>query len=124
MIFCNLFNARPYAKQVHEFVLKCLFDEQFEVRTAALKTLSGLYQCGYLKVTDEDLKYFRDMSKINYSTKVDGNKVILSKNIVKRHGGVLGLCAIVLASPYDIPMHVPNALMLLCEHSHDPDLIQ
>ncbi|CAF0768198.1 unnamed protein product [Adineta steineri] len=124
MIFCNLFNARPYAKQVHEFVLKCLFDEQFEVRTAALKTLSGLYQCGYLKVTDEDMKYFREMSKINYSTKVDGNKVILSKNIVKRHGGVLGLCAIVLASPYDIPMHVPNALMLLCEHSHDPDLIQ
>ena len=38
--------------------------------------------------------------------------------------GVLGLCAIVLSSPYDIPEHVPEALMLLCEHSHDPDLIQ
>jgi hypothetical protein len=38
--------------------------------------------------------------------------------------GVLGLCAIVLSSPYDIPNHVPEALMLLCEHSHDPDLIQ
>lgn len=38
--------------------------------------------------------------------------------------GVLGLCAIVLSSPYDIPKHVPDALMLLCEHSHDPDLIQ
>ena len=38
--------------------------------------------------------------------------------------GVLGLCAIVLSSPYDIPTHVPEALMLLCEHSHDPDLIQ
>ena len=38
--------------------------------------------------------------------------------------GVLGLCAIVLSSPYDIPKHVPEALMLLCEHSHDPDLIQ
>jgi hypothetical protein len=30
----------------------------------------------------------------------------------------------VLSSPYDIPNHVPEALMLLCEHSHDPDLIQ
>ncbi|CAF1119130.1 unnamed protein product [Adineta steineri] len=38
--------------------------------------------------------------------------------------GVLGLCAIVLSSPYDIPTHVPNALMLLCEHLNDPDLIQ
>ncbi len=38
--------------------------------------------------------------------------------------GILGLCAIVLSSPYDIPTYVPDALMLLCEHSHDPDLIQ
>jgi hypothetical protein len=38
--------------------------------------------------------------------------------------GILGLCAIVLSSPYDIPSYVPDALMLLCEHSHDPDLIQ
>jgi hypothetical protein len=38
--------------------------------------------------------------------------------------GVLGLCSIFLASPYDIPTHVPDALMLLSEHSHDPDLIQ
>ena len=38
--------------------------------------------------------------------------------------GILGLCAIVLASPYDIPTYVPYALMLLCKHSHDPDIIQ
>ncbi len=55
MIFSNLFNARPYAKQIHEIVLKYLFDEQLEVRRVASTTLSGLYQCGYLQVTDEDL---------------------------------------------------------------------
>ncbi len=38
--------------------------------------------------------------------------------------GVLGLCAIVLSSPYDISTYVPEALMLLCEHSCDPNLIQ
>ncbi|CAF3094193.1 unnamed protein product [Rotaria sp. Silwood2] len=38
--------------------------------------------------------------------------------------GVLGLCAIVLSSPYDISYYAPAALMLLCKHSHDPDLIQ
>ncbi len=38
--------------------------------------------------------------------------------------GVLGLCAIVRSSPYDISIHLPDALMLLCEHSYDPNLIQ
>jgi hypothetical protein len=55
MIFCNLFNARPHAKRLHELVLKCLCDEQFEVRQVASMTLSGFYQCGYIQVTDEDL---------------------------------------------------------------------
>ncbi|CAF1048161.1 unnamed protein product [Adineta steineri] len=124
MIFSNLFNARPYAKQFHEIVLKCLFDEQLEVRIAASLTLSGFYQCGYIQVTQEYLKYFREMSKTIYFTKINGKKVILQKNIVKRHGGILGVCAIVSSSPYDIPIYVPDALMILCEHSHDPDLIR
>ncbi|CAF5160314.1 unnamed protein product [Rotaria sp. Silwood1] len=124
MIFCNLFNARPYAQRLRQLVFKCLFDEQFEVRTVASVTLSGFYQCGFIQINNDDLKYFRVMSKTSYFTKVDGKKVTSAENIVKRHGGVLGLCAIVLSSPYDIPNHVPEALMLLCEHSHDPDLIQ
>ena len=80
------------------------------------------------------------MSKTNYFLKANGKKVISSEKIIKRHGGwqtvfiivrdlsfflgILGLCAIVLSSPYDIPNYVPEALMSLCEHSHDPDLIQ
>ena len=55
MIFCNLFNARPYAQRLHELVLKRLFDEQFEVRTVASVSLSGFYQCGYITVTNDDL---------------------------------------------------------------------
>lgn len=124
LIFSNLFNARPYAQRMRQLVLRCLFDEQLEVRNVASITLSGFYQCGYISITHDDLKHFGQMSKINYFMKIDGKKVTSSENIVKRHGGVLGLCAIVLSSPYEIPMHVPEALMLLCEHSHDPDVIQ
>ncbi|CAM4792055.1 unnamed protein product [Rotaria magnacalcarata] len=124
MIFCNLFNVRPYAQRLRQLVFKCLFDEQFEVRSVASVTLSGFYQCGFIQINNEDLKYFRSMSKTSYFTKIDGKKVTSPENVVKRHGGVLGLCAIVLSSPYEIPNHVPEALMLLCEHSHDPDLIQ
>jgi hypothetical protein len=58
MIFCNLFNARPYAQRLRELLLKCLFDERVEVRRAASTTLSGFYQCGYFQVTQEDLVEF------------------------------------------------------------------
>jgi hypothetical protein len=55
MIFCNLFNARPYAQRLRQLVFKCLYDEQFEVRTVASVTLSGFYQCGYIQVNNDDL---------------------------------------------------------------------
>ena len=55
MIFSNLFNDRTYVERLHKLMLKCLLDEQFEVRTAASTTLSGLYQCGYIRLTSEDL---------------------------------------------------------------------
>lgn len=69
-------------------------------------------------------KYFDDMSKTVYITKVNNKKVISTENIVKRHGGILGLCAIVLASPYVIMTNVPDALVILCEHMTDPDIIR
>ena len=55
MVFCNLFNARPYAQRFKHLVFKCLFDEQFEVRTVASVTLSGFYQCGFIDITKDDL---------------------------------------------------------------------
>ncbi|CAF4300285.1 unnamed protein product, partial [Rotaria sordida] len=54
MVFCNLFNAGSYKKQLRELVFKCLFDEPFEVRSVASITLSGFYQCGYIQVNEED----------------------------------------------------------------------
>ncbi|CAF4504295.1 unnamed protein product, partial [Rotaria socialis] len=86
MIFCNLFNVRPYVQRLRQLVFKCLFDEQFEVRSVASVTLSGFYQCGFMQINNEDLKYFRSMSKTSYFTKVDGKKVTSPENVVKRHG--------------------------------------
>ena len=94
MIFYNLFNARSYSKQLRKLVFKCLFDEQFEVRTVASVTLSGFYQCGYIQVNNDDLVkdflslFFSQMSKINYFTKINGKKIISTENIIKRHGGL------------------------------------
>ncbi|CAF3949955.1 unnamed protein product [Adineta steineri] len=103
------------------------------VGIVASTTLSGFYQCGYIEVTREDLNHFDTMSKINYITKINGKKTMIPNHIIKRHAeqqsnlniiiGVLGLCAIVLSSPYDIPIYIPDVLMSLCQHSYDPDLI-
>ncbi|CAF4608261.1 unnamed protein product, partial [Rotaria magnacalcarata] len=58
-----------------------------EVRSVASVTLSGFYQCGFIQINNEDLKYFRSMSKTSYFTKIDGKKVTSPENVVKRHGG-------------------------------------
>ena len=40
-----------------------------------------------------------------------------------RHAGVLGLCAFVAAYPYDVPDFMPDILMMLGDHLHDPEPI-
>lgn len=44
--------------------------------------------------------------------------------IIKRHAGVLGLCAYVQAYPYDVPELMPQILMDLSSHVNDPQPIQ
>ncbi|CAF1489273.1 unnamed protein product, partial [Rotaria sp. Silwood1] len=75
------------AKRLNELLLKCVFDEQLEVRTIASMTLSGFYQCGYIELTAKDLNYFDVMSKTSYFTKTNDKKVISGENTIKRHGG-------------------------------------
>lgn len=46
------------------------------------------------------------------------------QKLVTRHAGVLGLCACVLAYPYDVPDFMPALLVKLSEHINDSQLIQ
>lgn len=55
LIFCNLFNIRPYAEQFRQMLMKCLYDEQYEVRVSASTTLSGCYQCHFIPIDNEDI---------------------------------------------------------------------
>lgn len=38
----------------------------------------------------------------------------------KRHAGVLGLCSVLLAHPYDVPSTVARTIVLLAPRSSDP----
>jgi len=43
----------------------------------------------------------------------------MTKNVVLRHSGVLGLCAFVKAYPYDIPEFIPDILVFLSGYIHE-----
>ena len=45
------------------------------------------------------------------------------EEVISKHSGVLGLCAFVNAFPYDVPEFVPDILMVLSDHLHDPQPI-
>ena len=45
-------------------------------------------------------------------------------SILKRHAGVIGICACVAASPYDVPPYMPELLVELSYHLNDPQPIQ
>ena len=50
--------------------------------------------------------------------------VILSLALIHRHAGVLGLASCVQAFPYDVPSWMPQILLDLGDHLHDPHPIQ
>lgn len=43
-----------------------------------------------------------------------------TESIIKRHSGVLGLCAFIDAYPYDVPDFVPDVFSVLGDHLNDP----
>ena len=47
-----------------------------------------------------------------------------SPALIHRHAGVLGLASCVQAFPYDVPSWMPQILLDLGDHLHDPHPIQ
>ena len=108
-------------------VTDLLVDEQLEVREAAGNTLGGFFHCRFAPISDALLRSFRKLAKTRVkqktpraSTAADVTTTIPPDAVYRRHGGVLGFCAIIQAFPYDVPEIVPPVLMDVCEHIHDP----
>ena len=63
----------------------------------------------------------------SFYTKVRNKKKkkqkLVQEDLVTKHSAVLGLCAFVNAFPYDVPEFVPDILMVLSDHLHDPQPI-
>ena len=111
-------------------VTELLVDEQLEVREAAGNTLGGFFHCQFAPISDALIKSFRKLAKTRVkpakkptpeaSSAAPAPESIAPEAVYRRHGGVLGFCAIIQAFPYDVPEVVPPVLMEVCEHIHDP----
>ena len=55
--------------------------------------------------------------------KSDDSDASKAATLVPRHAAILGLCAFVNANPYTVPDDLPDVLMILSEHLHDPQPI-
>jgi proteasome activator subunit 4 len=116
-------------------VTSLLQDPQLEVREKAGTVLGGLVHCGFItseqraKMTADFIcaanKKLKKWKGAEGSTPEDKAAWQNRHNqaLIKRHAGVLGLCSVVSACPYDIPDHLPEVLIVLGDHLHDPNPI-
>ncbi|XP_068688324.1 proteasome activator complex subunit 4-like isoform X1 [Montipora foliosa] len=131
MIFANLFliTSNPqHVEDAKELVLTLLEDEQLEVREMAAVTFSGLVHYGFLQHDDQLQKQFTKMANTKLKKKKKGvigaNGFNNDAALIHRHAGVLGLASCVQAFPYDVPTWMPQILLDLGDHLHDPHPIQ
>ena len=106
-------------------------EERVEVRVKAGAVLSGLLHCQF--VGEDKRKELMESFRKRASTKLKKTKdsaddsesaaAKAAQRVRKRHSGVIGLCSFVNAFPYDVPAFVPDVLMHLSAHLHDPQPI-
>lgn len=108
-------------------VLHLLSDDRLEVREKAAQVLGGLLHCDFLDDQHriELLTRFRKQisRKLPRGLRATVLPEVDMALIVKRHAGILGLCAFVDAHPYEVPEFLPDVLVLLGDHLNDPQPI-
>ncbi|XP_059471936.1 proteasome activator complex subunit 4-like [Neocloeon triangulifer] len=115
----NFLSNDEWVKDVTSLVLTLMKDERLEVREKASQVLGGLLHCDFISSTDELLKQFTKQSKtkLKRSSALDN---IYTESVIKRHCGVLGLCAFIDAYPYEVPDFIPDVFSVLGDHLNDP----
>lgn len=127
--FMSIWSRPEWAQEVLSIVTQSIESDRLEVREKAATVLSGLLHSGF--VDDEGKKSLLELYHAKARTKLKRKKPEMTKedeakrqrSILKRHIGVLGLGAFVLAFPYSVPEFMPSALMALSGHLNDPQPI-
>lgn len=123
----NLFLVETNLKSfIKNLILDSLVDEQLEVRVCASLALTALIHSNFIQVDDQLVSTLKNLStiKAKRKDKETGKIATNVSNLVKRHGGVLGLCSIVNSCPYDVPDYLPDVVTYLCSFTNDQVPIQ
>jgi len=128
----SVLSLQEQASRVTAVVTKLLKDDRVEVREKAGVVLGGLLHCDFIPQDQVQslMEGFKSDMRTKLRKKPRKEDADLSAwqakhtaAVLTRHSGVLGLGAAVAASPYDIPQFLPDILMLLADHLHDPQPI-
>jgi proteasome activator subunit 4 len=102
----NLFTLRPYEQRIIHVLDQLLRDSKIEVQECASHTLSGLVHCQFISPGNLQ-RMIREFCVTPLDSQSD------SSGSTYR---LLGLCALVNASPYTIPAYLPETLIVLSQY--------
>ena len=114
--------------KIMEMILQRFEDEKLEVRELSAATLSGLIrglppsEAASLraKFLARALEVFPARSRRRRRDEADAPAVPAVAPLPVRHGAALALQALVLSSPYDVPLWLPDILMALVRLASEP----
>eukprot|EP00250_Pteridium_aquilinum_P022210 c25325_g1_i2 orf=249-5699(+) len=107
-------------KLLWEKVVDLLSDPQLEVREAAAKTLSGMMKGAEMTFAKPFRKKVAEESALVKRNRTNRLKNGGAQSIPTIHGIVLGLSAVILSVPYDMPRWLPNMVIQLAEFANQP----
>uniref|UniRef100_A0A914RZI0 Proteasome activator complex subunit 4 C-terminal domain-containing protein n=1 Tax=Parascaris equorum TaxID=6256 RepID=A0A914RZI0_PAREQ len=101
-VFSNLFVFGNYERplKVLNIINNLITHPQVEVRLAAAESIAGFIQCGYFSVDENFIDAYRQLAD--------------DPDLDRKHGGALGLSAIVKGFPYTVPDFIPKLLFDIC----------
>lgn len=90
-----------------------------------IQVLGGLLHCDFWDPSGKKslLVQFQNQMKSATLPKKSSAATVkraVADPLLERHAGVLGLCAFVAASPYDVPEYLPEVIVSLGDFLHDP----
>jgi len=120
-------SSNKWATEVLNLVLQLLRDRKLEVRELSSKIVCGFLHCLLVPEPMELLKSFQKSTmtfKRNRQNAKDGKRNALTpEEVDEAHASILGLCAFVDTHPYHVPSFLPDILVVLTTHLHDPQPI-
>ena len=124
-------NEKIIKEQIIEILIKQFEDSSYDVQKSASIAFSRLIMWGFIQKNEytQYIHRFKTMTLHNIKMKevVEDNLLMAQMDHDDqsiKHGGILGLCAFILASTKHVPSHLPDVISFLANHLNDSPKIK